>query len=153
MSLRHPAPRGKTFARAGCQLVVCLIRVRELTFENTGLRRLIRCLISWITFCKRATNYRALLRKITFKDKVSYDSTSPCICLTEGLFFYFFLMENMCLTEGPVWKGSATSVCVCVCVCLCERVWVCECVSVWVCVYVCVRVCVLVCEGSVYVTC
>jgi len=29
-------------------------------------------------FCKRATNYRALLRKITTEDRASYDSTPPC---------------------------------------------------------------------------
>jgi len=28
---------------------------------------------------KRATNHRALLRKITYEDKASYDSTPPCI--------------------------------------------------------------------------
>jgi len=27
---------------------------------------------------KRATNYRALRRKMTYKDKASYDSTPPC---------------------------------------------------------------------------
>jgi len=30
-----------------------------------------------MTFCKRATNYRALLRKMTCKDKASYGSSSP----------------------------------------------------------------------------
>ena len=27
---------------------------------------------------KRATNYRALLQKMTYEDKASYDSTPPC---------------------------------------------------------------------------
>ena len=31
-----------------------------------------------ITFRKRATNYRALLRKMTYKDKASYESSPPC---------------------------------------------------------------------------
>ena len=35
------------------------------------------CLI----FRKRATNYRALLRKMTCKDKASYDSTPHCTCV------------------------------------------------------------------------
>ena len=30
-------------------------------------------------FRKRATNYRALLRKMTCEDEASYDSTPPCI--------------------------------------------------------------------------
>ena len=32
-----------------------------------------------ILFIILATNYRALLRKMTYKDKASYDSTPPCI--------------------------------------------------------------------------
>ena len=31
-----------------------------------------------VIFCKRATNYRALLRKMTCEDKASYESTPPC---------------------------------------------------------------------------
>ena len=45
----------------------------------TGWRRPIACLISWITFRKLATNYRALLREMTYKDKASYGSSPPCI--------------------------------------------------------------------------
>jgi len=32
-----------------------------------------------IIFHKRATKYRALLRKMTYKDKGSYESSPPCI--------------------------------------------------------------------------
>jgi len=46
---------------------------------HTGWRRPIGCLISCFTFRKLATNYRALLRKMTYKHKASYDSTPPCI--------------------------------------------------------------------------
>jgi len=45
----------------------------------TGWRRPIGCLISWITFRKLATNYRALLRKMTSKDKASCGSSLPCM--------------------------------------------------------------------------
>jgi len=41
---------------------------------STGWRRLLRCLISYMPFRELATNYRALLRKMTYKDKASYDS-------------------------------------------------------------------------------
>jgi len=44
---------------------------------TTGWRRPIGCLISCITFLKRATNYRALLRKMVCKDKASYESSPP----------------------------------------------------------------------------
>jgi len=45
----------------------------------TGWRRLIGCLKSQVIARKRATNYRALLRKMTYKDKASYDFTPPCV--------------------------------------------------------------------------
>jgi len=44
----------------------------------TGWRRPIGCLKLQVIFRKRATNYRALLRKATYKDKTSYDSRPPC---------------------------------------------------------------------------
>jgi len=52
--------------------------VTWLSFYDTGWRRPIGCLISWITFRKLATNYRALLRKLTCKDKASHESLPPC---------------------------------------------------------------------------
>jgi len=44
-----------------------------------GWRRPIGCLKLLVIFCKRATNYRALLRKMTYKDKASYGSLPPYI--------------------------------------------------------------------------
>ena len=46
---------------------------------NTGWRRLIGSPKLQIIFHKRATKYRALLRKMTYKDKRSYESSPPCI--------------------------------------------------------------------------
>ena len=43
----------------------------------TGQQRCTGCLNLQISFRKRATNCRALLRKMTSKDKASYDSTPP----------------------------------------------------------------------------
>jgi len=43
------------------------------------LRRLIGCLKLQFIFSKRATNYRPLLRKITYTDNTSYGSSPPCI--------------------------------------------------------------------------
>jgi len=42
---------------------------------HTGWRRPIGCLGLQVIFRKRATNYRALLQKITYKDKASYGSS------------------------------------------------------------------------------
>jgi len=44
----------------------------------TGWRRLIGCLELQVIFRKRATNYRALLRKMTYESKAPYDTTPPC---------------------------------------------------------------------------
>jgi len=46
---------------------------------DTGWRRLIGCLKLWVIFRKSATNYRALLQKVTYEDTASYDSMPPCI--------------------------------------------------------------------------
>jgi len=39
---------------------------------------------SLVTHRKRATNYRALLRKMTYEDKASYDCMPPCIQVTDA---------------------------------------------------------------------
>jgi len=41
----------------------------------SDLMVLIGCFKLQVIFCKRATNYRALLRKITYRDKASYESS------------------------------------------------------------------------------
>ena len=46
---------------------------------DTGWRRLIGFLKVQVVFCKRATNSRALLLKMTYEDKASDDSTPLCI--------------------------------------------------------------------------
>ena len=50
----------------------------------TGWRRCIGCLKLQVIFRKRATNYRALLQKMTCEDKPSYDSTPPCTQKTDA---------------------------------------------------------------------
>jgi len=68
------------------ELVMCCARCcamnhtknMQLVRINTGWRRPIGCLKLQDIFHKRATNYRALLRKMTYKDKASYESLPPC---------------------------------------------------------------------------
>ena len=45
---------------------------------DTGWRWFIGCLKLKVSFCKRATNYRTLLREMTYKDKASYGSSPLC---------------------------------------------------------------------------
>jgi len=44
----------------------------------TGWRRLIGSPKLQVIFHKRATKYRSLLRKMTYKDMGSYESSPPC---------------------------------------------------------------------------
>jgi len=55
----------------------------ELTFHSqsqftTGWRRVIGSPKLQIIFHKRATKYKSLLQKMTYKDKGSYESSPPC---------------------------------------------------------------------------
>jgi len=50
----------------------------------TGWRRPIGCLKSQVIFRKRGTNSRALLLKMTYKDKASYGSSPPCSSCSES---------------------------------------------------------------------
>jgi len=66
--------------------------------HTTGWRRPIGCLKLQDSFRKRATNYRAVLREMTFKDKVS-DGSSPhiiCLSLTYSL-IYICIFIHSCI--------------------------------------------------------
>ena len=56
------------------------VYIKPANVSGAGWRRPIGCLKLQVIFRKRATNYWALLRKMTYKDKVSYDSTPLCTC-------------------------------------------------------------------------
>ena len=56
--------------------------------HDTEWRRPIGCLELQVTFRKRATNYRSLLRKITYKDKASYGSSLPCMYIAYTCTFH-----------------------------------------------------------------
>jgi len=63
-------------------LVPKLFQTKSIPFgiqcPCTGWRRLIGSPKLQIIFHKRATNYRSLLRKMTYEDKGSYASSPPC---------------------------------------------------------------------------
>jgi len=62
---------------------------------NTGWRRLIGSPKLQLIFHKRATKYRALLRKMTYKDKGSYGSSPPCIHMFMYKICTFFIWVNI----------------------------------------------------------
>jgi len=70
--------------------------------QDTGWRRLIGCLKLQVNFRKRATNYRALLQKMTYQDKASYGSSPPCSLI---------LYSPLCVF------ASRAPLCICICVC------------------------------------
>ena len=63
---------------------ICEMPRRQRTGEyaiqthHTGWQRPIACLELHVIFRKRAIDYRALLREMTYKDKACYGSTPPC---------------------------------------------------------------------------
>ena len=63
-------------------IVLCIMYKDNIVWigfkTGTGWRRLIGSPKLQIIFHKRATKYRALLRKMTYKDKGSYESSPPC---------------------------------------------------------------------------
>ena len=73
---------------------LCFGNVVHNTFGTTGWRRPIGCLKLQVIFGERATKYRALLRKMIYEDKISYDSTPPCsICALRHPVVYMVLQE------------------------------------------------------------
>ena len=73
---------------------------------RTGWRRCIGCLKLQVIFRKRATNYRALFRKMIYEDKASYDSTPPCMnetktftCTDKNMSHVTHMSETCCTHE------------------------------------------------------
>jgi len=128
----------------------------------TGWRRLIGSPKSQIIFHKRATKYRSLLRKMTYKDKGSYESSSPCIYHTNGWLMVCWLFP---LSVGEFWHVHSNAVyerdagynrqfvhkhglysrtqvclskymCMLVGVCVCLWVFVCACMWMYVLMYI-----------------
>ena len=81
MGLRHPV----TSSLTTCYLSEMAISSLTISFAKNivrvdikGFRRPIGCLKLQVTFRKRATKYRALVRKMTYKDRASYGSSPHC---------------------------------------------------------------------------
>jgi len=64
-----------TTTQAICTHIICAF---SRVYTHTGWPRLIGSPKLQIIFHKKATKYRPLLRKMTYKDKGSYESSPPC---------------------------------------------------------------------------
>jgi len=72
--------------------------------EGTGWQRCIGCLKLKISFRKRANNYRALLRKLTCKDKASCGPSPPCIhtcTMWQRVSFHDNFLPHCTITSCP----------------------------------------------------
>jgi len=76
-------------------LLIWLFCDRDMNFRvsTAGRRRRIGCLHLWVTFRKLATNYRALLREMTCKNKASHE-TLPCSVISVSM--CMFAHRAMC---------------------------------------------------------
>ena len=76
----------------------------------TGWQRCIGCLKLQVSFRKRATNYRVLLRKVTYEDKTPYASLPPC---TDSYVFIQYHIDINTRTHNNMY----TYICTCIVVC------------------------------------
>ena len=91
-----------------CVSVCTQTNVQYTGSFDTGWRRLIGSPKLQIIFHKRATKYRALLRKLTSKDKGSYESSPPCRCVGYAVYICLctvYIHLFMCVRD----YGVATS--------------------------------------------
>ena len=68
-----------------------------IVYTHTEWRRPIECLKLQVIFGKRATNYRTLLRKMTYKDKASYASSSPRTHSHSHMYTYVYIWLCVCI--------------------------------------------------------
>jgi len=92
-----------TYERVMSHILMCHVthmneawRTWRLHLAHTDWRRLIGCPKLQIIVHKRATKYTSLLRKMTYKDKGSYESSPPC-------------MHKM-YTRHPVWTSRVAHI-------------------------------------------
>jgi len=88
--------------------IYTLINIYITPGLRSGRRRLIGSPKLQIIFHKRATKYRSLLRKMTYKDKGSYESSPPCssskrcrvkVCDKTSPFEFVGVRDNLSLTH------------------------------------------------------
>jgi len=61
-------------------LYIYIYKLRSVQLDDTGRRRLVGCLRLQVICRKRATNYRALLRKMAYEDNCVNVCTSSEVC-------------------------------------------------------------------------
>ena len=105
-----------------------VLNISKYVYEckHTGWQRPIGCLKLQVIFRKRATNYGALLRKMTFNDKASYGSSPSCMYVVVRAYWGMNDIILVMIVDSHI----------CACVCMRSNVrvgvWVCACMCVWI---------------------
>ena len=156
-----------------CMYVHMYVHVYVCMYACTGWRRLIGSPKLQIIFHKRATKYRSLLRKMTYKDKGSYESSPPCMYVwwdgriaygtassSAGTFSFVSFSGLFCRSFLKVSFHQRKSLLKCraswsavidartyVQTSQCLNIYVHEyvCMYVWICMYVCAYICMYIC--------
>ena len=125
-----------------CSVLQCVALFCILSHCVTGWQRPIGSPKLQIIFPKRATKYRALLRKMTYKDKGSYESSPPCTRISQGL----IACTCSALQHRSVRYSGLQCVAVCCSVLQCVAVCcsVMRCVALYCNVLHCVALCCIV---------
>ena len=81
-------------------------------YLSTGWQRLIGSPKLHVIFHKRATKYRSLLRKMTYNDKGSYESSPPCICISACENMYLHGRTCICMCALEICVSNADMCCI-----------------------------------------
>ena len=82
---------------------ICICFYNGSILQSKGWQRRRGCLKVQVIFRKRATNWRALFRKMTYGDKASYGSSPPCMwCVLPRPNVYMCLHIYICLLPYSV---------------------------------------------------
>jgi len=159
-----------------CPRAFVYVRLHQIKHSlsscTPGWRRRIKSPKLQIIFHKRATKYRSLLRKMTCKDKGSYQSSPPCtlylapnICktgfcvyLSICLSVYLSVRSKILIFTGHFsqkWRILVALVWKIICLertlqnrCFCLSIYLSICLSVCLCMCVCARGCLFTCVST-----
>jgi len=92
--------------------------------KHKGWQRPIGCLKLQVNFRKRATNYGALLRKMTCNDKASYGFSPPCMYVVVREYWGMNDITLVMIVDDHICACVHAFKCVCGCVCVCMYVCV-----------------------------
>jgi len=126
------------------------------TCTDTGWRRLIGSRKMQIIFHKRATKYRSLLQKMTYKNRGSYESSPPCTMWYIFLNIFVYTTHKVSQIHEYIYEYVSPYFCtyihtctytwICICMHIymqaCKCIFKCTCIYVHMYVYVCICICI-----------